>query len=439
MSGPKVVRIVTRDEILEICRGQLARVDAALEEWVRVGERNECLDEPAIAAARSRREALAALIAQDRFMDLQKQAPVEEEFLREDLQQRLRQVAAEKAAARTRERRERDAGAALLRRMKTDGITVEADLERRLELGEVQAVAEGFRRLADAKQDTQASRDLAERLRERAGPASFAEWARDNAASPPDAAVERLEMRIEEMAPLMEASVVETWRQRLDEVGRADAARRGLLLDGLEVETGRALTEARRRASAAGDLKLVLAELVASGMEVAEFRHDVDVLDAQGLIERADRARAALETRRSEMAAAARREVMLRELSGLGYEVVEGMGTVLADEGRLVLRSAARPDYGVELSAAGTGSRMQMRAVAFDGTANVPDAARDRDAETIWCGDVTVLRERLAEVGAELAIDRALPVGATPLKRIAMDDAAHRSAEVPVAKQRTIG
>jgi hypothetical protein len=42
MSGPKVVRIVTREEILGICHGQLARVDAALAEWTRKGRRNSC-------------------------------------------------------------------------------------------------------------------------------------------------------------------------------------------------------------------------------------------------------------------------------------------------------------------------------------------------------------------------------------------------------------
>lgn len=49
MSGPKVIRIVTREEILEICRGQLARVDAALEHWTRIGRRNGCVDEDAVA------------------------------------------------------------------------------------------------------------------------------------------------------------------------------------------------------------------------------------------------------------------------------------------------------------------------------------------------------------------------------------------------------
>ena len=39
MSGPKVVRIVTREENEAICRGMLARIDAALEEWAETGRR----------------------------------------------------------------------------------------------------------------------------------------------------------------------------------------------------------------------------------------------------------------------------------------------------------------------------------------------------------------------------------------------------------------
>jgi hypothetical protein len=111
MSGPKVVRIVTREEILGICHGQLARIDAALAEWTRIGRRNNCIDEEAVAALVKRRDALVALIASDRFVDFQKQAPIEEAFLRDDMQARLTKVAAEQAAARSRARRERDAAA----------------------------------------------------------------------------------------------------------------------------------------------------------------------------------------------------------------------------------------------------------------------------------------------------------------------------------------
>lgn len=164
MSGPKVVRIVTREEILEICNGMLARVDAALAEWTRIGRRNDCIDDGALAAATRRRDALSALIAADRFMDLQKQAPIEEAFLRDDVQVRLAKVAAEQAAAWSRGRREREAAASLLRTLRSGGEPLDPDLMRGLERGDANALADGFKVLARRSANPTASRALADRL-----------------------------------------------------------------------------------------------------------------------------------------------------------------------------------------------------------------------------------------------------------------------------------
>jgi hypothetical protein len=123
-------------------------------------------------------------------------------------------------------------------------------------------------------------------------------------------------------------------------------------------------------------------------------------------------------------------------LSALGYEVNEEMETLWASEGRLVVKSAARPDYGVELAG---NERFQLRPVAFESGGRGPDASRDRDAETIWCGDVATLRERLARLGGRLEIERAQPIGAVPLKRIERKGGGDaRSAEAPTRRNRTI-
>jgi hypothetical protein len=100
--------------------------------------------------------------------------------------------------------------------------------------------------------------------------------------------------------------------------------------------------------------------------------------------------------------------------------------------------SASRPSYGVEVSAAG--ERMQMRPVAFQAGGVGPDPSRDVDAETIWCGDVSALQARLGDAGGGLVIERALPVGATPLKRIAVEVHPDPGAAVtaPVQRERTL-
>lgn len=427
MSGPKVVRIVTREEILDICRGQLARVDAALSEWIRIGRRNDCLDEMALETASRRRDALAALIAADRFMDLQKQAPAEEEFLRADMQRRLAIVAAAQAEARSKERRVREAATALLRRLRELGVSIDPSLVSSLERGEAAALADGFELLARISQSSQsASTDLAANLKEGATKTSFADWLSSQPAPPADPAIERVAVRLDELHA-MRALDTTALRMRLDQAAEIDPAHRSLIIDGLEVETGRALTEARRRGSLRAELLLVRAEMTSAGGRTPEI--DLEAADAATLEAALVSARAAIGAIRAERAAAARRTAVLDGLSSLGYEVTQGMSTSLAQDGRLVLRSAARPDYGVEVSAVSGAERMQMRPVAFEAGGVGPPSGRDRDAETIWCGDVTTLQASLAASGGGLVIERAHPIGATPLKRIAVD----RSAGVAVA------
>lgn len=437
MSGPKLVRIVTREEILEICQGQLARVDAALAEWIRIGRRNDCIDEEAVAAANRRRDALAALIAADRFMDLQKQAPVEEAFLRDDMQRRLAAIAAEQAAERSKERRGREAAGTLLRRLRELDAALDPELTTALERGDAEALAAGFTILANVAAQGDVAHGLAASLREAKSPSTFVDWLAAQPAGPGDPAIERIAARLDELDT---AGGVDTsaLRMRLDEIGTASLARRRLLVDGLEVETGRALTDARRRYSLRADLLLVRAELAAAGGTVPDG--DLEGMDAASLEAAIAADRTAIDALRAGRAAATRRAAVLEGLAGLGYEVTEGMSTSFANDGHLVLRSAARPDYGVEVSAVAGAERMQMRPVAFETGGVAPDRGRDRDAETIWCGDVSMLQDALAKAGGGLVIERALPVGATPLKRIAVEHpaGAAAAADAPVLRDRTL-
>ncbi|MCB2077579.1 MAG: hypothetical protein KDE55_07760 [Novosphingobium sp.] len=434
MSGPKVVRIVTREELIDICAGHLARVDAALERWIRIGKRNDCIDEAAIAEARKRRDVLAGLIGADRFMDLQKQAPVEEDFLRRDLELRLDGIAAQHAAARSRERREREAASAILAALGKAGASIDPQLEADLKRGDAQATSRALMMLG-GKVETSIDALLASKLRGSEAVPTLADWKR-GIPEHSDPAIERVELRIAQIGQISEVPHEDDWRARLVEATNAPADLRNLILDSLEVETGRALTAARRRAEVLRVLEAILAEADAAGFDTATWRTDFDTIKVEVLEARSSAASAAIEAHRVTGAANARRNALLEALGGLGYEVTEGMATAWASEGRLVLRSAARPDYGVEVSGA---ERIQMRPVAFDAGAVGPDPARDIDAETIWCGDVTRLQQNLARHGDALKIEKALPVGAVPLKRVATAGTAQNPGiKAPVRQERTL-
>jgi hypothetical protein len=436
MSGPKVVRIVTREEILDICHGQLARVDAALADWTRVGLRNDCITEEAIAAARGRREQLAALIATDQFMALQKQAPIEEAFLREDLQRRLGEVISRERAAQTRAQREREAGASLLRALASSGQEVPSDLASALERGEAPALAAGFQLLSKAAPEPEATRQLASQFRENDEVSTYADWLARQPAAPADPAIERIEQRLSELSLLASDQAASEWRLRLAEAAEAPTSRRNLLLDGLEVETGRALRKARKQSVILSDLSLLWAEMAAAGLSPERVDQATSAATLSELQDRLSVDRETLEEHRARKAVAARRAAVLQGLAGLGYEVTEGMSTSFATEGRAMLRSASRPDYGVEVSAAAGGGRVQMRPVAFQAGAREPDPARDKDAETIWCGDVSALQDSLSALGGELIIERSTPIGATPLKRVNVDERSASATEISRPKER---
>src|SRR4051812_5467200 len=109
MSGPKVVRIITREEIIAICEGHLARLRIAVEEWIKIGRRNDTLTDGEISATLARQGTLRRMLSQDRFAELQKAVPDEINFLRADQEERLVRAATARAKARTAERQTQDA------------------------------------------------------------------------------------------------------------------------------------------------------------------------------------------------------------------------------------------------------------------------------------------------------------------------------------------
>lgn len=423
MSGPKVVRIVTREENEAICRGLLARIDAALEQWTRSGRAHDCIDEAAIAASQRRRDGLSAMVNQGRFADMQAQAPAEEAFLRSDMAIRLAKATAAKAAARTHARRRVEAAATLLRTLTEAGIEIGAETARGIERGDEGALAEGFRALSSGRAAPVTNSVLANKLRLGEVPKSFTDWLANQPAPDVDPGVARIEARLDELSTLDVPANVDGLRARLEEARVAQPSRRSLILDGLEVETGRVLTDALKTAELLSALHLRVAEL-----KEATLPHDAYAATAATSIPSLERmleaADVALGEHSAKAAAAFRRAAVMKGLAGLGYEVREGMTTTFAQSGKLVVADSARPGYGVEVTGSVDGRQIQMRPVALETSAQASDPSRDRDAETIWCGHVSQLAQALSNAGGGLEILKSLPIGATPLKRITLSGSA---------------
>jgi hypothetical protein len=429
MSGPKVVRIVTREEIISISEGHLARLGVAVEEWIKVGRRNDTVTEAEISATLARQEELRRMLSRDRFTELQKAVPDEIAFLGADQEARLARVASEKAKARSAQRRTEDAAASLLSALDRRGVQVPAELRAALENAAAgrsegaSAISQAFALLSE-RSDTAVSerqRQLAEALRETDDRQSFNEWLSKQSTVSEDEDYNRLSLRLAELAVILGEEAAAEFKNRLRRIFSGEvSSSRSLLVDSLEVDLAQAVSKARERAALQSHLRMLAAELTQIGSESslslakAILARIDETTEALGELEK--EATEAINQSREEAAAHSRRDAILKGLAALGYQVNEGMETAWVRDGRVVIKRAAQPGYGVEIGGKVESGRMQMRTVAIRSPNTPADAMRDKDAETIFCGDVAKLQGQLAATGGGIVIERAMPIGATPLR-----------------------
>jgi hypothetical protein len=208
---------------------------------------------------------------------------------------------------------------------------------------------------------------------------------------------------------------------RISTLELESTARRPLLADSLLLDLANAVKNGREHSRLQSNLRGRHAELSEmKSPEAASLRSEigqclsmVSAGNEAALIQRAD---FLIEAEVQAIAAEGRRHAVLEGLVGLGYEVSEGMATAWVNGGRVVLRKAANPGYGVELSGGSKSDLLQVRAVAFGNSTETRDTSRDRDIETIWCGEFERLQSLVAKDGGHLTIEHARPAGQFPLK-----------------------
>jgi hypothetical protein len=431
MSGPKVIRIITREEIIEICRNYLARLDVAVATWMRIGQRNETIDDSDIQAVNARRDALHRLLVDDRFAELQKQVPVEIDFLKSDTQTRLARAASAAAEKGRIDRRTARTAASLLDALDRARHPVPASLRKQLEQSRKggpeaeTAIAAAFKLLSGvspSEQPTAQQRELAARLGSGQKRHTLADWIAKYGESEGDKVIERIEHDISEFRAHAGAEAAAPFLSRMAALDKESvASRRALLGDSLLVDLAAATRDQRKKAELTSQLEELNAQLArlqtnSARALCAEIDAILTKLDSAKMPALIEKAAGYLAAEMKARAISGRRLAVLEGLASLGYEVSEGMATAWVKNGRIVLRRAASPDYGIEIGGGADADRLQVRAVGL-GTKDVPrDAARDRDMEAIWCSEFERLRALVGKAGGAISVDKALPVGAVPIK-----------------------
>jgi hypothetical protein len=199
--------------------------------------------------------------------------------------------------------------------------------------------------------------------------------------------------------------------------------RRQLLGDSLCLDVASQVKMCRERETALSDLSALVAEVKqVSG----EYSTDIITRAERAISDRDShtarhlilQVRTTLDETQKRYAAAVRRKAILNALSGLGYEVREGMETGWVKDGNVILRNAARPEAGVRLTGVGDDGRMEFRAVQFVRDSDAASPERDRDLETMWCSDFDQLKLLLDRDGGEITIERAESIGKFPVERV---------------------
>lgn len=430
MSGPKVVRVVTREELVAEGAAILARLDAAVSQWKR-----ECGDiKPAdVEATKARRDALAAALAADRFGEFGQEAAKEIDFLEADAAQRRERA----AQARAQERLRQSSGQELARTLLRGGSKLERQLRAELEktatgllsVGEMDAVLSRARQAlfqvlpqgASAKQKA-----LAQRLSESEMDTTFEAW-RAKAAIP-DVRLQSAFTHLAELEALNVANVGELEAQLRAVQAIENESSRDMRLDTLVLSLRRAKEAALTKMKLLREVESLAAELSAVAVEpetLTKLHNATLSLNLEHLQVLVTLGREDLAKTQAAVAAAARRKAVLDGLQKLGYQVQEGLATITPDSGRLVVRSPVSGDYGVEVVMGGN-QKLQVRSVAFDATR---DTSQDAAEEQRWCGDFGKLQSALQASGCEVVLEKALGVGAVPLRLVQAADE-HRGRQV---------
>jgi hypothetical protein len=428
MSGPKVVRVVTRDELLAQAAVTIARLDQCMKLWREAGEEVGQPSESDVSKALDRRRHLDSLHKADKFQEFASGANLEIAYLQADLNRRRDSAVEAKAREQARRRTARQNAKALMAMLQEMHGSKEAKLLAALHSaanGEVELdqvdrlLADGFRLLAPRTEAelTDAQREQARRLAPNEPSLTLQAWKASRAqVDPRFQDIDRLiaELRIANG----KAAAIQFEQKAILIHSQADERQRSLQLDSLMLDLVKAKEQVTQVTFVVQAAKLLDAELLAAGVSESDHAR----LNLQQAVAQCNmpQLQTGLEECRSHLAAVlkakaalARRTAVLQGLAKLGYAVNEGMSTALAQNSRIVIQKPEMPGYGVELAGGAEGERLQVRAVALSESR---DKSRDLDAETLWCSDFANLKEAIADTGGLLIVEHAKEIGAVPLR-----------------------
>lgn len=414
MSGPKVVRVVTREEWEKRCKRSLdllSRVIAKMSKAATAAGEN---DATVMSMSQQVIARFNALLDGSKFEEAVSYAEVQVSALQMRTSSYIEQAAKNELLREQRKIRSRIQAQQWLNLNCTFPVDLLNDLER-ISKGQstLRSVDELFseaehifeqQSINTVSELSESARNLAVEL---SSGTTAGSYKHEETIDPRVQAVTKCLSELRLLDDSMYQSTCDEWICCQTE---ADASRKRIWTDSLISDITQILRETKHLSKIIDKASVLETLLDTNGITVtinlAQAIDNRDCASIEGWITQAEQA---LHQYEAKQAIATRRQSILSGLSELGYSVSEQMSVIWERDGRIVLERPQLAGYGVELSGR---ENIQLRPVAFT---DARDKKRDRDVETIWCGDFAELRNQLQESGNHLDIVRHLPIGAAPL------------------------
>lgn len=438
MSGPKVIRTVTIEQLREQARVQLALMTEALLRWQNAAAGNVESTNSRLERLIEEQNRIKVSLQADRFNEVTARSQAVTAAIHQDIQRLHEEQDTRNARFRVQERSLRQTAKTVLERCHRMGLVIPKDHQDQLEIAaigqafDVQQIASIAARWleapskADDGRKTSAQEALAESLSSNSTESSAGELLRRLEAEFADPRISTVEKQMAELVRLGEPQAVKQFEQRLSMIMSGEPGSNSitssLAYDSLGLELSNAVKLARKRAQLVTELATEVAattatnDLNACQQIILEAEHALKSRDLERASLRIERIREIRETCQRSRVANAAREVVLSGLKKLGYEVREGMLTTWGEKKRLSIRHPDSPGVALELTGSGDCGRMQTRMVAVEGAAR--DSRSDKQVEEEWCGNLKTLQDVVANAGGTVQIEKALAAGVQPLKAI---------------------
>jgi hypothetical protein len=456
MSGPKVIRVVTREEMEARKASHVSRFEVVVNEFKRYVEKHQIYGDEQLSEIEKRLEKYQNLDASE-YRRIEAEIPSQVEFL---LNEKTQIEARIKNRWLSRRERSRQLAASItsLRFMYENrslelpkAITKYEHRTQWLANGDVESLESDIHIAFSALQTPTttldaSSSEYSQRLKLGQDNMNFDAWLNDSDLVQPSACTVRLDTIIAELESFdIREDAKKTFLDRAcDLLDSASSQQLDMKVDTLCIDVNTFIKTYRKLQDKLRLYHGILEDLKRLGVESKSFDQClIAKIDSANVQDVESAITTLTDIYQSEMAAQTseiKRKALLTAFDKLGYVVNDNLKTAFVQDGRLVLSKNSATAYGVEFGGPVSLQRIQLRVVAKEGRESLRTQAKDKEEEETWCEDFSAIRGDLASQGLQVEIDRQLMPGEAALKSVNFDEARWKSSTTTgnVPAQRSI-